>query len=390
MKRQIRTVILVAAGACALILSGCGSDAVATTNVVPESAASAEASEPSPEATVAINDEADGTASEDEVVDSAAVVPVDVRGAATSVRPGCNLGLPFNAGEGNCESFGGYLIQPVTFRADLRGTLDGSYTQHGTFAVAPDGSYVFASIDTFVGTVAECGEGTVVWNSAGWGNFEVTEPAQIFAISRNTSWISYTAAESELSTLDVALSATTMQTALTSVEMTGTVSCGGAGSMDELVAAARPDSSVDADNALEWTGPSTLTIGPTCTVTPDPDAPGACPKIDGFSVQPLRNELVFSGSLEGEVRFFADNLVTTRANYEHSGIVIFEGAVEGCGEGVVVFVNEAVGNANQFGFDHLRGYTPQGFDPGPLGVHIDGTATLRGPLSTESDGSYSC
>lgn len=390
MKRHIRSVLLVAAGVCTLALSGCGSDVVAQTDAVPEATASTEASELETEAAVEIDEEADGTASEDEAVDNAAGMPVDVRGAATSVRPSCNLGLPFSVGEGDCESFGGYLLQPVTFKAQLRGTFDGSYTQRGTFAVADDGSYVFASIDTFVGTVGECGDGTVVWNSAGWGDFEITEPAQTVPISWNTNWVSYTAARSALSTLDVALSATTTQTALTSVKMTGTVSCGEEGSIDALVDAVRPDSSVDAANVLEWTGTSSFAFGSTCVVTDDPDLPTACPIVDDFAVQPLNNNLVFSGSFEGEGRFVAAQLVGIAADYEHAGIFIFEGTVEGCGEGSVVLVNEAVGNGAEVGFRHLRSFTVPELEAGSLGVHVDSTATPVGVLSFASEGSYSC
>lgn len=374
--------VFFAAGALALAVSGCGDDEVPLTNVVPESSSSVPASSVGTVASAEANDgELGGNLTPG--------WPIDARGAARSVRSDCNLGLPFSAGETDCESFGGYLIQPTTFEADLRGTLDGSFTSYMTFVVAPDGRYVFASMDTFVGRVGECGEGTVVWNSAGQGNFEIADPVRAEAFTRNVNWISYTAAESELSTIDVVLSATSTQTALTSFAMTGTVQCGDAGSVDELVDAVRPDSSVDRVNALDWTGPSSFAFGSTCVATDNLDAPTACPIVDGFAVQPLNNQLTFSGSFEGEGRFVATQLLGG-ADFEHIGILIFEGLVEGCGEGTVVMVNEAIGNGAEVGFRHLRSFTPPEYDAGSLGLRGDSTATPVGVVTFEMDGTYSC
>lgn len=379
MKQHIRCGLFFAAGTFALALSGCGSDEVAQADVVAESS--------SPASSVVTSEPAESVDSAD-VLDSGEGFLVDVQGATTAVRASCNLGLPFSVGEGDCESFGGYLIMPVTYEAQFRGTFEGSYTQRGTFAVASDGSYVFASIDTFVGTVGECGEGTVVWNSAGQGDFEAASRLP-GAISRNTNWISYTAVESELSTLDVVLSADTMQTALTQIAMTGTYSCGDAGPVDELVAAVRPDSGVDPVDVLDWTGPSNFAFGPTCDVTDNPDVPTACPIVDGFAVQGLNNQLDFSGAFEGQGRFVAAQLVAG-ADFEHIGILIFEGLVEGCGEGTVVMVNEAIGNGAEVGFRHLRAFTPPEHVAGSLGVRLDATARPVGVVSFEMDGIYSC
>ena len=314
-----------------------------------------------------------------------------VAGEATAWVPGCNVGPPVTAGEGDCESVGGFTILPVTFSSQLSGTLDGSYTQHARYAVSPDGDYVFASVDTFVGTVGECGEGTIVFNSAGSGTFDISEPASDIPLSSDASWISYTAIESRLSTVDAVLSsATSTGTGATSFETTGTINCGDGESVGDLVLAARPQSSVDAAGTLDAAGTATFAVRSDCNVIPGGGSPTSCPSVDGFYVQGLNNSLTFDGALQGDVRFITANLVDSAQNWEHSGIVIFEGTIEGCGEGAAVYVNEAAGNNRQAGFFHVRSFTPQGFDSGPLGLSIDTSTSISSFVRATSEGSYSC
>lgn len=401
MKSPIGTILFLAAAAIALALSACGSEAQASRTDGAEASSSDVSTETSTETSTEPPTEpptelptevaADVSTEPDDVepVHGAAGEAVDAQGSTTSIDTGCHLGLPFEAGEGDCEAYGGYRLQPLTYTAEFRGTLSGTYTQHATFAVDDAGAFVFASVDTFVGTLGECGEGTVSWNSVGWGDFELTDPPGLFATSRNVNWISYTATESELGTLDVVLSARTRQTALRGVEMTGTLSCGDGESTAGLVAAARPESSVETAEAFDWTGTSVFAVGDTCVARDDRETPDICPTSDGFFVQRLRNDLVFSGSFEGEARFFAANLIGN-ADFEHSGIMIFDGVIEGCGEGVVLFVNEATGNAFESDFSHLRAFTPQDIEPGPTGVRLDVTVKQIGVVSAEFGGSYSC
>ena len=404
MKRHIRCLILLAGGAFALVLAGCGSGVDASADAVPEAVSAEATSEEAQDSTVEVedpqeqsdSDEVDEPEEAEEVEDVVEVVEftgdaLTVAGEATAWVPGCNVGLPVSAGEGDCESVGGFTILPVTFSSQLSGTLDGSYTQHARYAVSPDGDYVFASVDTFVGTVGECGEGTIVFNSAGSGTFDTVEPASDIPISSDVSWISYTTVESRLSTLDAVLSSTTStETGATSFDTTGTINCGDGESVGDLVLTARPESSVDPADALDAAGTATFAVNADCNVLPGSDSPTSCPSVDGFYVQGLNNSLTLDGAIQGDVRFITANLVDSAQNWEHSGIVIFEGTVEGCGEGAAVYVNEAAGNNRQAGFFHVRSFTPQGFDSGPLDLSIDTSTRLSGFVRATSEGSYSC
>ena len=378
MKRHIRCLILWAGGALALVLAGCGSGVDTSADAVPEAVSEVDTTE-----------EASGSTVEAVEVSEFTGDALSSTGRTTTWVPGCNVGPPVTATEGDCESVGGFTILPGTLTAQLSGTLDGSYTQHLRIAVGPDGDYVFASIDTFVGTVGECGEGTIVFNSAGSGTF-TTERVGTFPTASDFSWISYTATESRFDTLDVVLSATTARSGQTTFDMTGTINCGGDESIEVLVDAARPESSVDAAGLLEWTGTSGFSATADCNVVPGGSSP-SCPSVDGFYVQGLANRLFFNGSFEGDARVFAAQLVDSAANWELSSLMIFEGVVEGCGEGTVVLVNEGAGNNRSGEFQHIRVFSPAGFDSGPLGANADlDEATFTGPVTASINGTYSC
>ena len=403
MERHIRCLILLAGGALALVLAGCGSGVDTSADAVPGAVSAEETSEEAQDSTVEVDDaeeqpdpdEVDEPEEAEEVEDVVEVVEftgdaLTVAGETTAWVPGCNVGPPVSAGEGDCESVGGFTILPVTFSSQLSGTLDGSYTQHARYAVGPDGGYVFASVDTFVGTVGECGEGTIVFNSAGSGTFDTTEPLTDAPRSLNASWASYTAVESELDTVDVILSTTSTADGSTSFETTGTINCGQGESLEVLVDAARPESSVDAAGLLEWTGTSGFSATADCNVVPGGSSP-SCPSVDGFYVQGLANRLFFNGSFDGDARVFAAQLVDESDNWEQSSLMIFEGVVEGCGEGTVVLVNEGAGNNRSGEFQHIRVFTPVGFDSGPLGVNADlDEVTFTGPVTASINGTYSC
>ena len=407
MKRRIRCLFWLAGGAFALVLAGCGSGVDDSTGVVSEAVSAADTTEEAPDPTTEVDesidveeelevDDAEEQPEPDEEVEDVVEVseftaePLTVSGETTAWVPGCNVSLPVTVGEGDCESVGGFTILPATLTSELSGTLEGSYTQHARYAVGPDGGYVFASIDTFVGTVGECGEGTIVFNSAGSGTFDTTEPLTDAPRSLNASWASYTAVESELDTVDVVLSTTSMADGSTSFETTGTINCGQGESLEVLVDAARPESSVDAAGLLEWTGTSGFSATADCGVVPGGSSP-SCPSVDGFYVQGLANRLFFNGSFDGDARVFAAQLVDESDNWEQSSLMIFEGVVEGCGEGTVVLVNEGAGNNRSGEFQHIRVFTPVGFDSGPLGVNADlDETTFTGPVSARINGSYSC
>ena len=400
MKRHIRCLIWLAGGALALVLAGCGSGVDASADAVLEAVSAAETIEEASDTTVEVEedpevDDAEEQPDPDEEAEEAVEVSeftgdaLSSTGRTTTWVPGCNVGPPVTAGEGDCESVGGFTILPGTLTAQLSGTLDGSYTQHLRIAVGPDGDYVFASIDTFVGTVGECGEGTIVFNSAGSGTF-TTERVGTFPTASDFSWISYTATESRLDTLDVVLSTTTARRGQTTFDITGTINCGEDESIEVLVDAARPESSVDAADLLEWTGTSGFSATADCNVVPGGSSP-SCPSVDGFYVQGVDNRLFFNGSFEGDARVFAAQLVDSAANWEQSGLFIFEGVVEGCGEGTVVLVNEGAGNNRSGEFRHIRVFSPVGFDSGPLGANADlDEATFTGPVTASINGTYSC
>lgn len=383
MKRRTRPFSLALASAFMLLLSACGTESeesvpVAEPTPVSEAAPSAE---PSSETTVATT----------AVADASLANAADLTGEmAFEWIPSCSLGPLLNRELDECATFAGYTILPAVLPGVRTGTFDGTENFHGIFAVEPDGDYVFAGISSFVGTVDGCGDGTVVFNSTGSGSFDLEQSAELDTlISGPIDAISYTAVASKLSTLDIALETTLTAAARTNTfDIAGTFACGETASEADAIAAVRPESAV-ADEPFIWTGPSTFDIGLTCN-TSDLTAPDACPIVDDFLVMILDNDLVMSGSFEGEAIFVGAQLVNSDVEFEHAGIFIFDGVVEGCGEGTVINANEAVGNGMRPGFPHVRGFTPANFHPGPLGVSVDTTVRPTGVVSGEMDGTYSC
>ncbi|MGI9605587.1 MAG: hypothetical protein ACR2P0_05560 [Acidimicrobiales bacterium] len=386
----IRPFSLALATVFALFLGACG-DADASTQTADAAAEPTAA----PETTTSA---APIEAAVEEAVETTALAPAvsgdtfDVTGEmAFELNPSCSIGPPLSAEPADCETYAGYTIVPATLTATRTGTFDGTETFHAVFAVDADGGYVFAGISSFVGAVDGCGEGTAVYNSAGTGSFDIEQSSEAGTLVLGPmDAVSYTAAPSKLATLDLAFEATMTTLDPTTLDISGTVNCSdeplNAGSFD----AVRPESSVVEAGAREWTGAASYVLGATCNPSVyAAGSPNACPTTDGFLVMPLNNSLVLGAPFDGEAVFVGTNIIAD-SNYEHAGIFIFDGTIDGCGEGSVVMANEAIGSFLSPVFPHARGFTPPLFDTGALGVHADGTVKITGQVSGTMEGSYSC
>jgi hypothetical protein len=79
----------------------------------------------------------------------------------------------------------------------VTGTLDGTFVQHVSGVVHPNGHVTFAGTMTFTGTVGECGEGTVTLGLSGRGlagqppDFPITE-SRVRAINQASNTVAVT------------------------------------------------------------------------------------------------------------------------------------------------------------------------------------------------------
>lgn len=403
MTRTTRYRVVTAGVALALLLGACGSDtddpiealasaAEPTTSVEadppPESAAETP-SEPTEVATV------EGAEEEESPPAAAQPDELPVSGAMSfDWAFDCSMGPPLTLEPGDCETFGGYRIVRAVLAVQRTGTFEGTEQFHATFVVDADGAYTFSGISSFVGTVEGCGEGTVVYNTAGSGAFDLEQSGETGApVSGPIDAIVYTATSGALSELDVFVDLTMTSSGAPEFDVTGTAICdNGDGELDKAVAVAAvlPASGVSAADAVEWTGPATFALGPTCAPARDLARDNVCDFDENFSYMPLFNTLEFNGLFDGEARFIGTNILSARGLYEHSGIIVFDGTVDGCGSGTIVMSNEAAGSIANSNFSHQRAFTPTMFDAGTLAVEADGIATSTGMASTQMHGSYSC
>lgn len=390
MTHKIRPFALALAAAFALFLGACG-DADASTQTA---AASVEPT--TPPAPTSSTEPIEPAV--EEVVETAAPVDDvlaefhDVTGEmAFELDPSCSMGPPLTAEPADCATFAGYTILPATLTATRTGTFDGTETFHAVFAVDADGGYRFAGISSFVGTVDECGEGSAVFNTAGTGSFDIEQSSEAGTlVSGPIDAISYTAASSKVGTLDLAFQATMTTLDPTTLDISGTVNCGDEPLNANSFSAVRPESSVVEADERDWTGTATYSLDPdTCNPSEFADPPQACASMGGFTVMPLNNTLILSDPFDGDAVFVGTNIISGM-NYEHSGIFIFDGVIDGCGEGSVVMANEAIGSFLSPVFPHARGFTPPLFEPGALDVATDGGVDITGQVSGNMTGSYSC
>lgn len=395
MTEHLRSLAL--ALAVGLLAAACGTDAESTqTAAVIEPTAeqatstTSEATEQPAEEVVETSVPTDDTSAEEEALADDVLTSEVTGDMVFEWVPSCSMGPPLTTEPADCPTFAGYTILRAMLSGVRTGTFDGTETFHAVFAVDSDGHYVFAGTSSFVGTVDGCGDGPVVFNSGGSGRFDLEqqedEPGAFTPVHTNA--FSYTPIASKLGALDVAFETTMTAVDPTTLEVSGTVVCGDALD-DSAFDAVRPKSGVVANDARAWTGPGSFAVGETCHPTSDENAPGACPIMDGFIVMPLNNTLIFDGEFDGDAVFAGTNLVS-EVDYEHSGILIFEGNVDGCGEGSVLMVNEAIGSFLSPNFRHTRGFTLQSFDTGSLGVQVDAGVRVTGQVSGIMEGSYSC
>ncbi len=167
---------------------------------------------------------------------------------------------------------------------------------------------------------------------------------------------------------------------------TGTYHCG---LFDEP--AVRPAAEVAAEGAHEMAGPVVAAFTPLCDLGPPLGSREATCETDGEHwFQPVLNRVTFTGSFEGTATFVGTQIFSPDGFFEHSGMVYFEGTVQGCGEGTVILVNEGAGRNGSPALCYHRGYTPAGSDTGTLGVHADLEAVQSGLATFEMIGDYSC
>jgi hypothetical protein len=93
------------------------------------------------------------------------------------------------------------------------------------------------------------------------------------------------------------------------------------------------------------TGSETFALTPTCDPGP-PISPGpaTCRTADGNIFLTVSNPGSRTGTFEGTQHFEGSITVFKNLDFVFTGILTYEGTVEGCGEGTVVFFNEGAGN----------------------------------------------
>lgn len=136
-------------------------------------------------------------------------------------------------------------------------------------------------------------------------------------------------------------------------------------------------------------GTETFTLTPTC----NPGAafggfdPADCRTAGPSVFLGLANPGFRDGTFEG-TQFF-DGRVNAKANgdFTFRGILTFEGTVEGCGTGTVVFFNEGAGN---FATGLTRNHQITLSGRGTLGVHANLNLVPSGENTNDIYGTYHC
>jgi hypothetical protein len=274
-----------------------------------------------------------------------------------------------------CETSGDLEYLPVLIPGTRTSTFDGTDFAVATIVVSPDGKYQFAGPGKFEGTVEGCGEGTVVYTMFGFGQFGTTVDYNEVVYTFPT--------ESNMSTVAVSVAAEQTYSGPSGRQVSGTYGCD---ETDE-----RPDAGVDPASAQEMYGAIFAAHVPLCELgSPLGSGEGTCETNGEHWFQSLRNRVQFTGAWEGIATFVGTNITSPDGFYEEAGMFLFEGMVEGCGDGTVILVNEASGRIGGAGLTHHRGYTPTGSDTGTLGVRADMIAVSTGPGGFEMQGTYSC
>ena len=155
--------------------------------------------------------------------------------------------------------------------------------------------------------------------------------------------------------------------------------------MATMLALAAP---VSAGKPMEASGTETFVLTPTC----NPGAafggvdPANCRTAGPNVFLGLANPGAREGTFEG-TQFF-DGKVNAKANgdFTFRGVLTFEGTVEGCGEGTVMFWNEGAGNFAT-GLTRNVQHTIAG---GTLKVHANLVLTATGPDTNSIAGTYHC
>jgi hypothetical protein len=156
-----------------------------------------------------------------------------------------------------------------------------------------------------------------------------------------------------------------------------------------LVAIPAAGASAKADKPMEAYGEETFLLSPTC----NPGAafggvdPADCRTAGPNVFLGLANPGSRTGTFTGE-QFF-DGKVNAKANgdFTFRGILTFEGTVEGCGEGTVVFFNEGSGNLAT-GLTRNHQVTLSG--KGTLKVHANLDLIPTGENTNAITGTYHC
>jgi hypothetical protein len=290
--------------------------------------------------------------------------------------PQCNLkNLIPDPDLAACETSGDLEYLPVLIPGTRTGTFDGTDFVAATIVVSPDGKYQFAGPGKFEGTVEGCGEGTVVYTMYGFGQFGTTVDYNEVVYMFPT--------ESSMSAVAVSVAAEQTYSGPSGRQVSGTYRCDETGEL--------PDAGVDPATAQEMYGPTFAASIPLCVLgSPLGSGEGTCETDGEHWFQSLRNRVQFTGSWEGIATFVGTSITSPDGFYEEAGMFLFEGTVQGCGEGTVILVNEASGRIGGAGLTHHRGYTPAGSDTGTLDVRADVTAVSTGPGGFEMQGTYSC
>ena len=136
-------------------------------------------------------------------------------------------------------------------------------------------------------------------------------------------------------------------------------------------------------------GSETFTLSPTCN--PGAAFGGADPADCKTAGPNVFIGLANPGSREGtfEGKQFFDGKLNVKANgdFTFTGILTFEGTVEGCGTGTVVFFNEGAGN---FATGLTRNHQVTLSGKGTLKVHANLNLVPTGANTNDIFGTYHC
>lgn len=135
-------------------------------------------------------------------------------------------------------------------------------------------------------------------------------------------------------------------------------------------------------------GTETYFLTPTCDPGP-PITPGpaTCRTADGNIFLTVSNPGFRTGTFEGTQHFEGDITIFKNLDFVYTGTLTFEGTVDGCGEGTVVFFNEGAGNLLT-GLSRNHQVTLSG--KGTLKVHANLNLVASGPNTNDIFGTYHC